>query len=100
MNLFQNGDEYVGRFANGQINGHGVFSWADGRKYDGNFVKGKPHGNGMMTYLPDDPKFRYWGPSFASTCFKKVSIDLEEWVRRAWVLSVHVDILLEIGLRI
>ena len=100
MNLFQNGDEYVGRFANGQINGYGVFSWADGRKYDGNFVKGKPHGNGMMTYPPDDPKFRYWGPSFTSTCFKKVSIDLEEWVRRSWVLSAHVDVVLEIGLRI
>ena len=48
---FGNGDTYDGEFANGVMNGHGVYtSYADGTIYDGDFVQGAQHGRGTYTY--------------------------------------------------
>jgi hypothetical protein len=34
------------------MEGHGVFSWTDGRKYDGEYKADNKHGNGTLTW-PD-----------------------------------------------
>lgn len=48
-----NGDTYVGAFdKNGDIDGKGVFTWANGWKYDGEYKDGLRNGFGVFT-APD-----------------------------------------------
>ena len=43
-------DRYEGQFKNGKSNGQGVYIWADGSRYEGQFKDGKPNGQGVGTY--------------------------------------------------
>jgi hypothetical protein len=42
------GDRYVGHFADGHRQGHGVFTWHDGLRYEGEFVRGQMAGQGAL----------------------------------------------------
>jgi hypothetical protein len=47
---FSNGDEYVGEFKDGLIEGHGRYIFRSGGTYDGVFVKGLFEGRGVEHY--------------------------------------------------
>jgi hypothetical protein len=54
---FANGDEYAGSWLNGQMNGKGVYQFANNReRYEGQFKAGKYEGQGTM-YYPDGAKY-------------------------------------------
>ena len=44
------GDNYVGEWRDGLINGQGTFTWPDGTKYVGEWKDGKKTGQGTLTY--------------------------------------------------
>jgi hypothetical protein len=48
---------YEGQYLNGEFNGQGTFSWADGSKYIGGFKNGKEYGQGTFTFLPSGNKY-------------------------------------------
>lgn len=50
------GDRFVGHFADGRRQGHGVFTWHDGLRYDGDFAHGQMEGHGVLQ-LPDGARF-------------------------------------------
>ena len=39
---------YKGQYVADMKDGHGVFTWPDGRKYDGQWSKGKQHGRAKV----------------------------------------------------
>ena len=41
------GDRYDGEFTNGQEDGLGIFTWADGTTYEGHWQRGQKHGIGL-----------------------------------------------------
>ena len=41
---------YVGSFSQGNMQGKGVYTWADGSKYDGEYKDNKKHGKGIDTW--------------------------------------------------
>ena len=43
------GVNYVGEYKDGNMNGQGTFTYADGRKYAGEWNEGKYHGQGTYT---------------------------------------------------
>ena len=43
------GRRYEGEYKDGNKNGHGVFTWADGRRYEGECKDGKWNGHGVFT---------------------------------------------------
>ena len=45
-----NGDEYVGQYKNGYMEGHGVYTWADGRMYVGEYLKSERSGKGRCVF--------------------------------------------------
>lgn len=47
---------YTGEFRNGNIEGHGVEIWSDGRRYDGDFKNGKKDGEGTFEW-PNGNKY-------------------------------------------
>ena len=47
---FQNGDSYIGSFANNARHGQGVYVWCDGRCYEGEFHHNQRHGQGTFTF--------------------------------------------------
>jgi hypothetical protein len=50
------GRRYAGEFKDGQLNGHGTWTFADGSKYVGEFKDGKFNGQGTMTW-PDGRRY-------------------------------------------
>ena len=44
------GDKYVGEYKDGNYNGQGTFTWADGEKYVGEFKDHKLNGQGTYTF--------------------------------------------------
>jgi hypothetical protein len=44
---WSDGRKYVGEYKNDQKHGHGTFEWPDGRKYIGEWKDGKQHGEGL-----------------------------------------------------
>ncbi|GHU12595.1 hypothetical protein FACS189449_06550 [Alphaproteobacteria bacterium] len=45
---FVNGDEYTGYFANGEMQGHGIYSYSDDRTFEGEWLAGKKEGPGVL----------------------------------------------------
>lgn len=43
-------EKYDGEWKDGKINGHGIYTWADGRVYDGMWKDGKCNGRGVQTW--------------------------------------------------
>lgn len=48
--IFQNGNRYDGKFANGKRNGCGIFTFANGNRYAGEFVDDKFYGQGEFSW--------------------------------------------------
>ena len=44
MLKWKNGNQHIGLWRNGKINGHGTFTWANGREYVGDFKNDKRSG--------------------------------------------------------
>ena len=51
---FVNGDEYIGEFAEGIINGQGIYIDSKNNRYSGTFKRGKRWGRGKMQYSNGD----------------------------------------------
>jgi len=49
-----------GQYKEDSKDGHGVFSWPDGRKYDGQWPDGKQHGTGSYVSLAQEKKQGVW----------------------------------------
>lgn len=47
--FFQNMDQYVGEWRDGQFHGEGTYIFCAGRRYDGEFKNGEYHGRGRLT---------------------------------------------------
>lgn len=45
---------YVGSFSQGNMQGKGVYTWANGSKYDGEYKDGQRHGLGKLTLVKGD----------------------------------------------
>jgi hypothetical protein len=43
-------EHYEGEFHDGALNGHGIYSWSDGRRYEGEFRDSKFNGHGVFTW--------------------------------------------------
>jgi hypothetical protein len=43
-------EHYEGEFHNGALNGHGIYSWSDGRRYEGEFRDSKFNGHGVFSW--------------------------------------------------
>ena len=52
--VFPDGNEYVGEFYNGIVNGQGTWTWTDGSKYVGEFRNALAHGQGTRTFTNGD----------------------------------------------
>ena len=50
------GDRYDGEFKDGQEDGVGIFSWADGATYEGFWKQGQKHGIGLYRPVSTDPR--------------------------------------------
>ena len=48
-------NKYTGSFANDKRDGHGTYTWTDGRQYVGGWSNGKQHGKGTFI-SPDGTK--------------------------------------------
>ena len=44
----------------GKRDGHGVYTWTDGRKYEGQFMNNKQHGIGIFTTATGVRKKGQW----------------------------------------
>ena len=53
MLKWSNGNQHIGLWKNGKINGHGTFTWADGREYVGDFKNDNRCGQGTLIW-PDE----------------------------------------------
>ncbi len=51
---YANGDKYVGEYKDGNKHGQGTYSHASGEKYVGEYKDGKMHGQGTYTYANGD----------------------------------------------
>ena len=51
---WSDGRKYVGDYKDDQKHGNGVFTWPDGRCYDGQWFQGKQHGKGV--YMKEGKK--------------------------------------------
>ena len=49
--LFKSGAKYEGFWANGRMNGKGMYRWIDGKRYEGEWVMGIRTGFGVTYYL-------------------------------------------------
>jgi hypothetical protein len=59
-------EHYEGEFRNGGLNGHGIYTWSDGRRYEGEFRDSKLNGYGVLTW-PDGSSYEgEWADSRAS----------------------------------
>ncbi len=54
-------EKYEGEYKNDKKDGHGKFTWADGRVYDGEWKNGKQHGIGIYTIPNQKSRKGVWG---------------------------------------
>lgn len=53
------GRQYIGTWENNNINGQGVYTWADGRIYKGEYKNDKKYGYGIYTWA-DGRSYEGW----------------------------------------
>jgi hypothetical protein len=51
IEIYSNGDTYVGEWKDGKRHGQGTYTWACGNKYVGRWVYNKQHGQGIYTWF-------------------------------------------------
>ena len=61
-----NGDRYDGEWRDDKKNGHGIDTWANGERYDGEWRDGKANGTGIYT-KPDGTTYN---GNWTNGCFK------------------------------
>jgi 1-phosphatidylinositol-4-phosphate 5-kinase len=47
---YASGDDYTGRFDEGQPDGEGTYTWANGARYTGQWRAGLKHGRAVMQW--------------------------------------------------
>ena len=57
---YPNGDQYVGTWRDGKVNGHGTFASSNGEKYVGAWRDGKLNGHGTYMYSNGDQHVGEW----------------------------------------
>lgn len=50
--VWPSGEEYVGEWRSGLMDGDGTYRWPDGETYEGEWRDGKRYGEGIATYAP------------------------------------------------
>lgn len=50
--VWPNGEEYVGEWRSGLMEGDGTYRWPDGESYEGEWREGKRYGEGINNYAP------------------------------------------------
>jgi hypothetical protein len=50
MMFYANGDQYLGQWRNGYLNGKGVYNYKNGDSYEGSFLNGVRYGDGKYRY--------------------------------------------------
>jgi hypothetical protein len=63
------GDRYDGEYHDGKRDGHGAYMWANGDRYDGEYRDGKAHGIGTKTLADTSTYTGTW----MNGCFKQGS---------------------------
>src|SRR6185437_12637990 len=58
VKTYANGDRFEGEWLDGKASGHGVKMWANGDRYDGEYLGGTQAGHGVYTWANGD---RYEG---------------------------------------
>ena len=54
MLTWPDGNKYDGEFADGLMNGHGIYTWANGDEYNGEFANDVINGDGIYTWPNGD----------------------------------------------
>jgi len=54
MTYASTGDKYEGEFADDEITGNGIYTYANGDVYTGSILSGKMHGNGVIIFASGD----------------------------------------------
>ena len=57
---YPDGRVYIGEYNNDKINGEGVFTWPNGRKYEGQYEDDKKHGYGIFQWADGRMYKGYW----------------------------------------
>ena len=57
---WSDGRKYEGEYVDDKKEGEGVFTWPDGRKYDGKWKNGKQHGKGVYHSQKGETKHGIW----------------------------------------
>lgn len=53
-------DRYVGEFRDGEKNGKGVYTWANGSRYEGEYSNDRKDGFGTLRMVRGDPGIQSW----------------------------------------
>jgi hypothetical protein len=61
-----NGDRYEGAFKDDEFNGYGIYTWASGERYDGMWADNKPNGQGIKT----ESNGEVFNGTWINGCFK------------------------------
>ena len=54
INIYANGNKYVGEVKNDLKHGYGIYTWANGAKYEGEWKDAKLHGVGTYTFSMEE----------------------------------------------
>src|SRR6267378_3877460 len=71
---------YEGEYRDGELNGRGVYTLANGNRYEGELKDNKPNGRGVFTFADGD---RYEG-SWTNGCFRQRD-------RKMWYGSLRTE---------
>ncbi|KAL0379809.1 UNVERIFIED_CONTAM: Phosphatidylinositol 4-phosphate 5-kinase [Sesamum angustifolium] len=55
-----NGNQYIGHWRHGKMNGNGTMTWANGHRYEGSWEDGLPRGNGTFRWVDESFYVGIW----------------------------------------